>query len=145
MSVISICTTMAASPGTVWAGIEDLSTHTEWMADAEDIRFTSNQHRGVGTSFTCRTRVGPLAVRDELEVTEWEPGAVMGIEHRGAVTGIGRFTLRPAFEGGTRFCWREELRFPWWLGGEIGARLAVPIFRRIWSANLQRLAARLED
>ena len=145
MSTISICRTIAASPEAVWAGIEDLSTHTEWMTDAEDIRFTSERRRGVGASFTCRTRVGPIAVTDVLEVTEWEPGAVMGIEHRGAVTGTGRFSLRAAIDGGTRFCWREELRFPWWLGGAIGARLSVPIFRRIWSANLRRLAERLED
>ena len=144
MTVISICTTIAAPPDSVWADIEDLSTHTEWMTDAEDIRFTTDQRRGVGTQFTCRTHVGPLSVSDALVVTEWEPGKVMGIEHRGAVTGTGRFTLRPSLEGGTRFCWREELWFPWWLGGVIGARLAAPIFRRIWSANLRRLAARLE-
>jgi len=141
---VTVCTTIAALPDEVWADIEDIATHPEWMTDADQLRFRGDQRTGVGTEFTCRTRVGPLAVTDVLEVTEWEPEAVMGILHRGAVTGTGRFTLRPAIGGGTRFCWREDLRFPWWLGGALGARVAVPIFRRIWSANLRRLKERLE-
>ena len=41
---------------------------------------------------------------------------------RGLVTGTGRFTLEPLDDGRrTRFTWEEELTFPWWLGGPLGA------------------------
>ena len=46
----------------------------------------------------------------------------MGVRHTGMVTGTGRFTLTPIDLGRrTRFSWDEALRFPWWLGGPLGA------------------------
>jgi hypothetical protein len=51
------------------------------MADARRITFTSEQTRGVGTSFDCLTRLGPFRTVDRMTVTEWEPGQAMGIEH----------------------------------------------------------------
>jgi len=141
---VTICTTVDVTPRELWADLEDIASHEEWMADADRITFRTPQRKGVGTIFECRTRVGPIAVTDVLEVTEWEPAVSMGILHRGAVTGTGRFTLRQGFDGGTRFCWTEELTFPWWLGGGIGARLGVPAFRWIWKRNLSRLKTRVE-
>ena len=44
----------------------------------------------------------------------------------------------------TRFTWNERLRFPWWLGGAVGARLAKPVLRAIWRRNLRRLKAIVE-
>ncbi len=64
------------------------------MVDAESIRFTGPQTRGVGTSFDCVTKVGPIRLTDRMTVIEWEPGRRMGIEHHGLVTGRGRFSLR---------------------------------------------------
>ena len=100
MSVtIHICTTIAATPDTVWRAVEHIETHTEWMLDADRITFRSAQHEGVGAEFDCLTRVGPLHTTDRFVVTRWEPGAAMGIEHRGAVTGVGEFRLRPLAGG----------------------------------------------
>ena len=45
----------------------------------------------------------------------------------------------------TRFGWDERLRFPWFLGGPVGAVLAVPILTRIWRRNLANLRARVEQ
>ena len=81
---IHLCTTIGAPVDHVWATVEDIATHTQWMADAESIEFVTDQRRGVGTAFDCRTRVGPLTTTDRMRVTEWEPGAVMGIEHHGS-------------------------------------------------------------
>ena len=136
MSVtIRQCEAFEASPAHVWRSIEDIATHPEWMRDAVEIRFLSDQRVGVGTEFWCLTKVGPLRNEDVLRVTEWEPGAVMGIAHTGVVTGSGRFTLTP--EGsGTRFCWEEVLRFPWWMGGAAGERAAKPVLGAVWRANL---------
>jgi carbon monoxide dehydrogenase subunit G len=129
-----------APPEQVWAAIEPIETHVEWMTDAESITFITAQRQGVGTAFDCRTRIGPFRTNDRMIVTDWEPNRVLGIEHRGLFTGHGRFTLEPAGANRTRFTWTETIRFPAWLGGAVGARAAQPVLRRVWRANLQRLA-----
>ncbi len=138
------CRNMDAPPAAVWAAIEPLERHVDWMADAVEITFAGEQHRGVGTVMECLTRVGPLRTRDRMEVTEWQPGEVMAITHTGAVTGTGRFRLRPHGEHGTRFCWDEVLTFPWWMGGPAGERVAAPVLRHVWAGNLDRLAGIVE-
>jgi hypothetical protein len=115
------------------------------MKDAVAIRFTSARHDGVGATFDCDTKIGPFRLLDRMEVTEWREGKVMGIAHRGLVSGRGRFTLRPARRGRTRFTWDERIRFPWWAGGPVGGLLAKPVLRRIWKDNLRRLKAELES
>ena len=141
---IHLCTTIGASSGLVWSEIEDIETHVNWMADAVSITFRTDQHAGTGTEFECLTKIGPLSTTDVMKVTEWEPGAVMGIEHRGVVTGRGRFTLRPVGTALTEFCWDEDLSYPAWMGGAIGERLSRPIFLRLWAGNLKRLRAKIE-
>ena len=139
-------TTIAAVPEAVWAHLEDIATHTEWMADAMAIDFLTAQRRGAGTRFACRTRVGPLRTTDLMEITEWSPPRRMGVRHAGAVSGDGRFELHATGPGGgsTTMTWHETLHFPWWFGGPLGARLARPLLRRIWRGNLRRLKARVE-
>jgi hypothetical protein len=126
-------------PAVVWRHIEDIASHVEWMADAETIRFTSDSTRGVGTSFECDTKVGPLRLTDRMTVTEWVPEATMGVSHTGVVTGRGRFRLRPVGNGRTQFSWAEELSFPWWMGGRAGALAGTPVLTRIWRSNLRSL------
>jgi uncharacterized protein YndB with AHSA1/START domain len=141
---IRLCETIGAPPETVWAAMEDLETHTEWMADAVAITFRTDQHTGVGTEFECLTRIGPFTTTDVMTVTEWRPGVVMGIQHRGVVTGIGRFTLHALAGGLTELCWDEQLHYPWWMGGALGERGSRPIFTRLWRANHERLRAKAE-
>jgi hypothetical protein len=141
---LHLCTTIGAPVEGVWRTVEDIASHTEWMADAVAIRFHGSQRQGVGTEFECVTRIGPLTTVDVMRVTEWEPGSTMGIEHRGLVTGAGRFTLRAVGVGLTEFCWTEDLRFPLHLGGALGERAARPVFSRVWRANLARLRDRAE-
>ncbi|MCY3951616.1 MAG: SRPBCC family protein [bacterium] len=139
-------TTIAAPPEAVWAHLEDIATHTEWMADAISIEFLTDQRRGAGVRFACRTRVGPLRTTDLMEITEWSPPSRMGVRHTGAVSGEGRFELASEPAGpSTRMVWREGLRFPWWLGGPLGTLGARPVLRRIWRGNLERLKARVES
>ncbi len=68
----------------------------------------------------------------------------MGIEHRGLVTGRGRFTLRRRRGDRTQFTWTERLTFPWWMGGAVGAFAAKPVLRAIWRRNLRRLKTIVE-
>ena len=112
------------------------------MEDAVAITFTTASHEGPGTAFDCATRIGPLRLTDRMVVTEWQEGTVMGIRHVGLVTGTGRFTLDPLPGGATRFSWEEQLVFPWWMGGRIGALLGGPVLRLVWRRNLRNLRAR---
>lgn len=141
---IAVSTVIGASRRAVWSAIEDIATHPAWMEDAVAIRFTSRRHRGVGTTFDCDTRVGPVGLTDQMEVTEWRPRRAMGIRHVGIVTGTGRFTLRSTLRGRTRFTWDEQLTFPWWMGGRIGGLIAGRVLRSMWRRNLSNLKAILE-
>ena len=143
MTTVRVGTTIAASPEQVWAALEDLGSHTRWMEDAVAIRFTSPQRSGVGTTFECDTRVGPLRLLDRMEVTEWDPPRALGIRHAGVVTGRGRFLLEPVGEA-TRFTWEEELIFPWWLGAGVGGIAAGPVLRRVWRRSLRNLRSLVE-
>jgi carbon monoxide dehydrogenase subunit G len=138
---ITVSTTIDAPPRVVWASVRDIGSHVRWMADAEAIRFTSRRRTGVGTTFECDTRVGPLTLTDVMEVTSWVERREMGVRHTGVVTGTGRFTLRRARGGRTRFTWEERLVFPWWLGGPVGGVVGARVLRQIWKGNLRRLSA----
>ena len=156
MPGIRVETVLDATPEQVWADVEDLSTHVEWMQDAASIDFTTEQRQGVGTEFDCLTRIGPFRLVDHMEITSWRPGQEMGVRHVGLITGTGTFTLQPAgveassraeheaspAPARTRFTWTERLVFPWWLGGPIGAWCARPVLGHVWRTNLRKLAAR---
>ena len=143
MIEVRVCTTIGAPVGDVWSTIERIERHTEWMRDAVSIEFEGAQREGVGTAFSCLTRIGPLSTTDRFVVTGWHPPALMAIRHRGAVRGNGDFRLREV-DGGTEFCWEEWLRFPWWLGGAVGERVGRPVLRRVWAGDVARLKALVE-
>ncbi len=141
MARIKLAVTIDAPVPHVWNQLEDVTSHVEWMRDAASIEPTSGRTGGLGATFVCVTRVGPLHTNDLMRVVEWEPRRVMAIRHEGAVTGTGRIALRRKRGGRTRLVWTETLRFPWWFGGPVGAFAARPILRRVWTGNLRRLAA----
>ena len=101
MSDVTVSIDLDATPAEVWALVEPVERHVDWMADAVSIRFETDQTRGVGTSFLCDTKVGPIRLTDRMEITEWVPaddaGAIgrMGVRHTGIVTGTGVFTIEP--------------------------------------------------
>ena len=133
------------SPSEVWAYVRDISSHVDWMADAAEIRFISERTEGVGTSFECDTRIGPLRLTDVMTITSWIDEAEMGVRHEGLVTGVGRFILEPLEDGRARFTWNERLSFPIWFGGPIGEWVAKPILSAVWKRNLRRLRQQLES
>ncbi len=142
MTRIRVSTVVEARPGRVWDDLRHIDRHVEWMGDAERIWFLSAQREGVGTAFECATRVGPFRLTDRMVVTEWGEARRIGIRHEGLVRGTGRFTIRPARRGRTRFTWTERLRFPWWMGGPVGAAVGGLVLRRVWRRNLATFAAR---
>ena len=140
-----VSTVIDAPPRRVWAAVEDIGTHVQWMRDAERITFTSARRSGRGTTFDCDTRVGPFRLVDRMEVTSWKPAREMGVRHVGIVTGEGVFTLRRTWRGHTRFTWDERLTFPWWMGARAGALAGSVVLRLIWRGNLRRLKHLVES
>ena len=145
MGRIRVSTVIDAPPAQVWDEVRHVGRHVDWMADAEEIRFTSRRHSGVGTTFDCLTKVGPIRLTDKMEITDWRDGKLMGVRHVGLVTGTGRFTVTKARGGRTRFTWDERLKFPWWLGGPVGGVVGGRIMRQIWKRNLRVLKALVES
>ncbi len=147
MIKVEVSINVNATPAQVWQVIEPVERHVDWMADAVAIRFVNDQRHGIGTAFLCDTKVGPIRLTDQMEITEWVPERVMGVRHVGVVTGIGRFTLTPLDSGAhTRFMWSEKLTFPLWLGGRLGGILAGKLVMRfIWRRNLRALKQIVES
>jgi uncharacterized protein YndB with AHSA1/START domain len=146
VSRIVVSVDIDAAPDVVWAVLEPIEDHVQWMRDAIAIRFETDQHRGPGTRFVCTTKVGPITLADRMQVTSWEPGQRMGVEHSGIVTGRGEFTLTPIDLGRrTRFTWTEDLHFPLTLGGAVGEAVGGRfVMRAIWRRNLRALATLVE-
>jgi Polyketide cyclase / dehydrase and lipid transport len=143
MGRIQVSTELNATPAEVWDIVEPVERHVDWMADAVAIHFQTEQTRGVGTTFLCDTKVGPITLQDHMEITEWEPGRKMGVKHTGVVTGSGVFELAPIdLDRRTRFTWTEDLRFPWFLGGRLGEVVGGQfVMKQIWKRNLRKLQA----
>ena len=140
-SAITIEQLIHAPRERVWADIADLSSHVEWMGDAESIRFLGDATGGVGARLEVATRVGPLRTVDVMELTAWQPPERMAIRHEGLVSGDGEFVLEVRGDD-TLFRWTEHLRFPLRLGGRVGELAARPVLRAVWRRNLGRLARR---
>ncbi|MBW4077366.1 MAG: hypothetical protein HIU84_02390 [Acidobacteria bacterium] len=140
MATIKITQNFPVAPDVLWAELRQINRHVLWMHDAVAINFRTDQREGVGTQFLCTTKVGPFVTQDKMVITEWVEGEVMGVEHRGLIRGSGTFALAPNGDE-TELTWREDLQFPWWLGGPLGSYAATPILRRIWRSNLRSLAA----
>ena len=146
MTRIDVSVEIAAPPDRVWNVVEPIENHIEWMRDAVAIRFQSEQTRGIGTTFLCDTKIGPIKLVDKMEITDWQPGIAMGVRHTGIVTGTGQFTLVPTHDQrGTIFSWVEDLTFPWWLGGRVGSFIGARIaMKPLWKRNLNRLRTLVE-
>lgn len=147
MAGIRVAVELDAPIDVAWAYLEQVERHVEWMADAVAITFDGEQQRGVGTSFTCETKFGPIRLDDRMEITEWVPEQRMGVRHSGLVSGSGVFELEPIDLGRrTRFTWTETLQFPWYFGGKLGRAVASPlILKPVWRRNLKSLAAQFSD
>ena len=145
MPRIQVAVEIDATPDQVWAELQEIDRHVDWMQEAVAIRFIGEQTTDVGTEFFCDTKVGPFKLVDRMQITEWKPGTAMGVRHTGVVTGDGMFTLTAIEATRTHFAWDEQLQFPWWLGGRVGAAIAGRVvLRPIWKRNLRALKAQIE-
>ncbi|MGI9529052.1 MAG: SRPBCC family protein [Acidimicrobiia bacterium] len=138
---VTVSVSIDSTVSEVWRDLSDLSTHTEWMADAEAIEFASERTSGVGTAMRVPTRIGPLSTEDWIIVTGWVEGQRIDVVHVGLVTGAGSISIEPDGEH-TVVRWDEELSLPLYFGGVLGEVVAKPLLTALWRGNLERLAAR---
>lgn len=130
-------------PAFVWPYLVDWERLGEWMLEASDFRLLTDVREGVGVEAEARIRLGPIATRDRVRVTRWEPPWVLEMAHLGWVKGTGYIELAPT-EGGTHVFWREELHPPWGPIGALGFRLFAPALRRTFVRDLQVLKELVE-
>jgi hypothetical protein len=124
--------------------ISDIGTHARWQVDVRSVTFTSPNPRGVGAAYYCDTRLGPVAMRIPMEVIEWDEGRSIAVRYDGTLSGGGRISLRRRRRRRTQVTWSARLRFPWWLGGPVGATAAGQVLRVVWKKNLAALAREVE-
>jgi hypothetical protein len=136
---VRIAHTIHAPRSAVWAELRQLDRHVLWMKDAVSITFHGDQREGVGTSFTCKTKIGPFRTNDEMTITSWIEEREMTVHHQGLITGAGRFVVRGDHGRHCVIRWEERLSFPWYFGGNLTGTFAKPIFKAIWRRNLDRL------
>lgn len=142
MARITVSALIAVTPSRLWEELRHIERHVTWMTDAVSIEFLSEQREGVGTSFRCVTKVGPFVTNDIMTITEWRENSSMGVTHQGIVEGRG--VLRLEAEGtGTRMTWSEQLIFPWFALGPVGAFVAAPVLHVLWKKNLAALGVRV--
>ena len=145
MGDVRVVRTIEAPISAVWAELADIASHVDWMADARRIDFLSETRSGVGTAFECLTVVGPLRLRDRMEITRWQEPVAVSVRHDGLVTGEGGFTLTELGPGRTDLQWAETFRYPLGRLGALAGVVGNRVLARIWTGNLRRLAERIES
>ena len=144
---ITVSIDIDAPVATVWAALEPVETHVDWMADADAIRFIGDQTRGVGTRVRLRHQGRPAAPhrrdgdhRSGRRTPRWASSTVAWSPARGS------FELVPIdLDRRCRMTWSETLSFPWWMGGPIGARIGGAVLRQIWRRNLTAFRRLIDD
>ena len=119
--------------------VKIMENHVNWMQDAANIDFLSENNSGINTKMKVLTKVGPIKLNDVITVTRWEEMKSIGVIHEGIVTGEGVFFLSSVDEDSTKFEWVEELKFPIYLGGPIGEFFGGLLLKQIWKKNLENL------
>ena len=123
----------------VWDEVKIMENHVNWMQDAANINFLSENTSGINTKMNVLTKVGPIKLNDVITVTRWEEMKSIGVIHEGIVTGEGIFFLNSVDTDSTKFEWVEELKFPFYLGGPIGEIIGGLLLKQIWKKNLENL------
>jgi uncharacterized protein YndB with AHSA1/START domain len=141
---LSMRTGIRRPPKTVWPFLVDWDRLPRWMKDMRDVRVTSARKEGVGVEAVATVRIAGISTRDRIRVTRWEPPNVLEIAHLGWVKGTGRMELSPAGNG-SDLRWRETLIPPWGALGRLGMYAVLPLMRRVFRRDLERLKQLVED
>lgn len=169
MGEVSASVGVGAGPEAVWEALTDWARQGEWLLATQVHLVPPASPRpagqaaatpppatpppgvgvphavgsGVGTRVEGLTRVGPVQLRDPMEVTFWDPPRRCEVRHLGPVVrGVGSFEVEPA-PAGSRVRWTEWLDPPLGLAGQVGLLALRPLLAAGMLASLERFAARV--
>lgn len=133
----------AAAPQRVWDVLSDWERQASWMPDVAWMRLLGAE-RGEGAELEVRTKVFgiPLAT-DRIRVTSWDPPRLLAVLHVGVVDGWGDWRLDPDGDG-TRFAWREVLRMPPPVLGDLALWMYSPVQRWMLRRSIRNLRRLVE-
>lgn len=125
----------------VWRTVTDWPGQGEWMLGTTVRVDGPGDGRRLGARLTAVTGVGPLGVRDPMEIVEWDPPRRCVVRHHGKVVrGSGVFEVVELGPDRSRFLWSEQLDLPLGLLGRLGWPLVRPLFRLGVKVSLDRMA-----
>ena len=137
-----------AAPESVWAVLADLERQGDWMEDVRRLEVVSEKKQGLGAVLRVTSAIfGLPVVKDEMEITGWEPGRRMDVLHRTpkgsvgslALHGTGSFVL-DRVHNGTILTWIEDFDAPLGPLGEIGFAIVVrPHLMRVFARSLENV------
>lgn len=132
---------VAAPAEAVWRTVTDWPGQGEWMLGTKVRVDGPGDGRRLGARLTAVTGIGPLGVRDQMEIVEWDPPRRCVVRHLGKVVrGDGVFEVVELGPGRARFLWSELLDLPLGLLGRLGWPLVRPLFRFGVKVSLDRMA-----
>ncbi|HEX7106970.1 MAG TPA: SRPBCC family protein [Acidothermaceae bacterium] len=138
---------VAAPPQAVWDKLVDWPTHERWMLLTKVESTTEDEH-GLGAGIVGVTGIGPVAFKDPMTVTGWQPPpapvARCEVAHMGRIVrGAGAFEVEST-PSGSRVVWSEWVRVPFGLLGDVGWLAVRPVAAMFLRISLRRLAKLVE-
>lgn len=114
-----------ASPEKVFALLADVERFPEWMDMVKEVRITSRERTGAGTTSHWATEVGDSRAEWDAENTEWVENERMAWRTTsGNLSAFGSNTLKPV-AGGTELTWVMDYELPYSILGKIVDKLKV--------------------
>jgi hypothetical protein len=145
-AALTIDVDVDAPAAVTWAAVTAWARQGEWMLGTR-VRVTdpgpdaAAPGHGVGAGLEAITGRGPLAFRDTMVVTGWDPPRRCEVRHTGRVVrGTGIFEVVERGPAASRLVWTEELELPLGGLGSVGWRLLAPAFTAGVRHSLKRFA-----
>jgi hypothetical protein len=120
-----------------WEAAVDWPAQQRWVI-ASSVRVTSGGGRGVGATVEAVTGAGPLALRDPMQIVEWDPPHRVVLRHVGPfVRGEAIYVVERLPGGRSRLVWIEELD-PAGPLLKVAYAVGTPVFSLIVRLSLRR-------
>lgn len=143
MAELVVTVEVDAPPDVTWAALVDWEGQDDWML-LTTVRGTEAGGHAVGGGLEAVTGVGPLAFRDTMVVTQWEPPRRCVVRHTGdVVRGAGAFEVEPRPGDRARVVWTEWVVPPLGVAGQVAWLAVRPLVRAGVRYSLGRFAARV--